>query len=90
MSAVIHMNKARARRNGYRMFISVYILLCRINFIFYSFSRGNLVIIIFPPVKIELHCERSIYQSTKRRQLNAICFDVRYMYLALDQKQILG
>ena len=25
-SAVIHVNKARARRNGYRMFISVYIL----------------------------------------------------------------
>ena len=25
-SAVIHMYKARARRNGYRMFISVYIL----------------------------------------------------------------
>ena len=26
MSAVIHIYKARARRNGYRMFISVYIL----------------------------------------------------------------
>ena len=33
-------------------------------------------------VKIYILCDRSIYQS-KRRRLNAICFDVRYMYLAL-------
>ena len=37
-SAVIHVYKGRARRNGYRMFISVYILCYIVDFIFLSFG----------------------------------------------------
>ena len=75
-SVVIHVYKARARRNGYRMFISVYIMCTEVMAQYYncySFFSLNLFLRLTSPNYAFMRCR--LYSKQKVKEyLDFLCF----------------